>query len=62
RRGRLQKVRNGGWRGGPPPYGYQNKDGYLVPHSDEKRWIKKIYTEYSKGSSLYQIKHLLMNW
>ena len=60
RRGRLQKVRNGGWRGGPPPYGYQNKDGYLVPHSDEKRWIKKIYTEYSKGSSLYQIKHLLM--
>ena len=60
RRGRLQKVRNGGWRGGPPPYGYQNKDGYLVSHSDEKRWVKKIYTEYSKGSSLYQIKHLLM--
>jgi site-specific DNA recombinase len=60
RRGRLEKVRNGGWRGGPPPYGYQNKDGYLVSHSDEKRWVKKIYTEYSKGSSLYQIKHLLM--
>ena len=27
RRGRLEKVRNGGWRGGPPPYGYENKDG-----------------------------------
>lgn len=60
RRGRLEKVRNGGWRGGPPPYGFQNKNGYLVSHSDEKRWVKKIYTEYSKGSSLYQIKHLLM--
>jgi DNA invertase Pin-like site-specific DNA recombinase len=60
RRGRLEKVRSGGWRGGPPPYGYENKDGYLKPHKDEKRWVKKIYTEYSKGSTPYQIKHLLM--
>lgn len=60
RRGRLEKVRSGGWRGGPPPYGYENKDGYLKPQKDEKRWVKKIYTEYSKGSTPYQIKHLLM--
>ena len=60
RRGRLEKVRNGGWRGGPPPYGYENIGGYLKPHKIEKRWVKKIYTEYSKGSTTYQIKNLLM--
>ena len=60
RRGRLEKVRSGGWRGGPPPYGYENIDGYLVRNSVEKRWVKKIYTEYSKGSTIYQIKQILM--
>ena len=60
RRGRLNKVRSGGWKGGPPPFGYDNKDGFLVPNSNEKRWVKKIYTEYSKGSSTYEIKKLLM--
>ena len=60
RRGRLQKVRNGGWKGGPPPFGYDIKDGHLVPNSYEKRWVKKIYEEYSDGKSVYQISKLLM--
>lgn len=60
RRGKLQKVRNGGWKGGPPPFGYQIKEGKLVPHNSEKRWVKKIYEEYSNGKSIYEIKKLLM--
>lgn len=60
RRGKLQKVRNGGWKGGPPPFGYGIKEGSLVPNSSEKRWVKKIYEEYSNGKSIYEIKKLLM--
>jgi len=60
RRGKLSKIKRGGWKGGPPPFGYEIKDGMLVPNSYEKRWVRKIYEEYSKGSSIYQIKKLLM--
>ena len=60
RRGKLQKIRNGGWKGGPPPFGYGLKDGMLVANPPEKRWVRKIYDEYSKGKSIYEIKKLLM--
>ena len=60
RRGKLSKVKNGGWKGGPPPFGYEIKDGKLVPHPYEKRWVKKMYEEYSNGKSIYEIKKLLM--
>ena len=60
RRGKLSKVKKGGWRGGPTPFGYENKDGFLVPNSKEKRWVRKIYESYSKGSSIYEIQKLLM--
>lgn len=60
RRGKLSKIKIGGWKGGPPPYGYEIKHGKLIPQSYEKRWIRKIYEEYSNGSSIYQIRKLLM--
>ena len=60
RRGKLSKVKKGGWRGGPPPFGYEIVDGNLKAHSYEKRWVKKIYEEFSEGSSIYGIKKLLM--
>ncbi len=61
RRGKLSKIKKGGWIGGPPPFGYEIDDGTLKPNSYEKRWVRKIYEEYEKGSSIYQIKRLLMN-
>tara|TARA_Y100000004_G_C8947862_1_gene427130 strand:- start:555 stop:2210 length:1656 start_codon:yes stop_codon:yes gene_type:complete len=60
RRGKLSKIKSGGWRGGPPPFGYQNVDGKLVPQTYEKRWVRKIYEEYGGGSSIYQIRKYLM--
>ena len=60
RRGKLSKVKKGGWRGGPTPFGYEIVDGNLKAHSYEKRWVKKIYEEFSEGSSIYGIKKLLM--
>ena len=29
RRGKLSKIKKGGWKGGPPPFGYQIVDGKL---------------------------------
>ena len=46
RRGKLSKVKKGGWRGGPTPFGFKNKNGYLIPHSYEKKWVRKMYEEY----------------
>ena len=60
RRGRLSSVKVGGWKGGPPPDGYQLKDKRLVVHPNEIQWVKKIYEHYSDGMSIYEIKKLLM--
>lgn len=60
RRGRLSSVSVGGWRGGPPPFGYQLKDKKLVPHPKEILWVQKIYELYSSGISIYEIKKTLM--
>ena len=49
RRGKLSKIKKGGWIGGPPPFGYEIDDGTLKPNSYEKRWVRKIYEEYEKG-------------
>jgi DNA invertase Pin-like site-specific DNA recombinase len=56
RMGKLQKVRQGFWHGGPPPFGYEIKDGKLSAHPDESVWIKKIYDRYHKGTSVAGIK------
>ena len=60
RRGKLSKIKTGGWKGGPPPYGYELKDGKLVPHKIERKWVKTIYEEYSNGTSIYDIQKILM--
>ncbi len=60
RRGKLSKIKNGGWKGGPPPYGYEIEKGELKPNNYEKKWVKKIYEEYLNGQTIYQIKKYLM--
>ena len=61
RRGKLSKIKSGGRKGGPPPFGYELKDGKLSPHKTEKKWVKKIYEEYSKGTSVYETQKLFMS-
>ncbi len=60
RRGKLSKIKKGGWKGGPPPFGYQISDGKLEIEPYEMGWCRKIYEDFSKGDSLYQIKRKLM--
>ena len=57
--GRLNKVRNGGWYGAPPPFGYKILEGKLVPHPEESKTVKKIFAWFNKGKSIADIKSTL---
>lgn len=60
RRGKLSKIKKGGWKGGPPPFGYELVDGRLSVQKEESKWVRFIFDEYSKGRTLYQIRKSLM--
>ena len=61
RRGRLSKVKIGGWKGGPPPYGYKISEGFLVENPDTSEWVKKIYSWYSQGKTIREIQNELLS-
>lgn len=44
--GKMQKVLQGGWAGGPIPYGYRSREGELVIESSEAEVIRLIYEKY----------------
>ena len=57
--GMEQKVREGEWRGGIRPYGYDQPNGELVVNPDEARVVKMIYDLYLSGKGFRNIaKHL----
>ncbi|MCD7711647.1 MAG: recombinase family protein [Firmicutes bacterium] len=41
--GRMQKVLDGGWPGGPTPYGYRNEKKSLVIEPEEAEMVRRIY-------------------
>jgi len=59
RLGKLNRVRNGMWHGGPPPYGYTLEDKKLVVNEDEAKWVRRIFKEISQDSSASEIKKIL---
>ena len=61
RLGKLKRVREGGWMGGPPPFGYKLANGKLVPNEDEAKWVKFIFESYVDGTSVDGIRTELMN-
>jgi DNA invertase Pin-like site-specific DNA recombinase len=46
RLGKLARVRQGCWQGGPPPYGYEIKDRKLAINEAEAKWIRLIFERY----------------
>jgi site-specific DNA recombinase len=60
RLGKLVRIREGGWKGGPPPYGYMLEDGLLVVNSDESKWVVKIHEWYRDSYTPEQIKDELL--
>ncbi|MDD3169489.1 MAG: recombinase family protein [Eubacteriales bacterium] len=44
--GRMQKILEGGWPGGPIPYGYQKSEKTLVINHEEAKVVKLIFEKY----------------
>ena len=44
--GRTQKMMEGGWAGGPVPFGYRNKNGKLTVEPGEAEIVRLIYAKY----------------
>ena len=61
RLGKLKRIREGGWMGGPPPFGYKLVDSKLVPNEDEVPWVKFIFENYASDMSVDDIRTELLN-
>ena len=59
RLGKLARVKQGHWLGGPPPFGYSIEKKQLVVNKDEAEWVKRIFTEYANQTPTIDIKVLL---
>lgn len=46
--GKMQKILNGGWPGGPAPYGYRSVNKELVVEPEEAEIVKLIFDRYIK--------------
>lgn len=54
--GKLLKVKAGFWHGGPPPFGYDLQKGKLTENKAESKWVKFIFKQALKGTSVANIK------
>jgi site-specific DNA recombinase len=57
RNGKLQRFKDGCWAGGKAPYGYSRdkETRKLVINETESRIVKRMYSEYVDGKSLFAI-------
>ena len=60
RLGKLRRVKDNFWMGGPPPFGYSLKDHKLVVNKSESDWVKRIFEWYAGGFSNLQIRNELL--
>lgn len=56
RLGKIGRVRQGNWMGGPPPFGYAIKEKKLVVEPDEAKWVTRIFELYATRVSTMDIK------
>jgi DNA invertase Pin-like site-specific DNA recombinase len=56
RLGKLARIRQGNWLGGPPPYGYEIRDHRLVINEEEAKWVRFIYQKYANRIPLIDVK------
>ena len=59
--GKMNRVKEGKWLGGPPPFGYQILDHELKPHPEESKWVVRIFDEYISTKSIDKVRQMLMN-
>lgn len=56
RRGKLQRVKQGQWHGGPAPFGYRIEEKRLVADDVEADAVRQVFAQYCSGTSIAQIK------
>lgn len=54
--GKFMKVKGGYWHGGVPPFGYEISLGKLAENKTESKWVKFIFRQALKGTSVAAIK------
>jgi site-specific DNA recombinase len=63
RLGKIERVKMNYWMGGDTPYGYglshDGRGNRLVENELESKWVRYIYSEYSKRTPLKDIKSVL---
>ena len=59
RLGKLHRVKQNQWHGGPPPFGYRLDSKKLVVEKAEATKVKEIYQRYASGESTHGIKKFL---
>ena len=61
-KGKIRKWESGDWCRGNIVFGYKKVDGKLLIDKEESKWVKKIYTKFSEGKSLEQIRKFLKSY
>ena len=56
RMGKLARVKQGCWQGGPPPFGYEIKDRRLAINDEEAKWVRVIFERYASKVPTIDIK------
>lgn len=56
RQGKLHRVRQGSWHGGPPPFGYRLEDKKLVVDDVEAGTVRTIFEKYAAGESINSLR------
>lgn len=59
RRGKLYKVQQGFFQGGPTPFGYANEKKRLIEQPEEAKWVRFMFKAYSEGKSAHEIRRVL---
>ena len=59
--GKVRSIREGGWKGGSPPFGYRLEDRKLVVDPEESVWVVKIHEMYRDNYTVDEIRTELMN-
>ena len=60
RLGKIQRIKQGFWMGGPPPFGYRIEEKKLVENPDESKWVKFIFESYRDKKPTRWIKNELL--
>lgn len=60
RLGKLNKIKQGNWLGGPPPFGYQIENKKLVINQEESKWVRFIFEQIVNQKTTREIKNLLL--